>query len=540
MPMGRAFRRVPVNPQAQPVDRTLQIPAPTDGWVTNENIAATKKKSAVVLENWFPEFDRVRLRAGATKVATTGGDAITALFTYNQGGNEFLFAATATDVYDMTSLDPDTPPSADVSSRTDGYYSTLQIATSGGEFLYAFNEADSPLLFDGSSWTTVTNVSTPAITGTTSNDTSLLRHGWVYRDRIFMIERDTLLAWYLPVESIGGAASDISLQGVFRRGGTLLFGTTWSIDTGDGADDKCCFFTDQGEVAVYEGANPGDSSDWNLIGVYDLSVPLGKNAHMRGGGVPIIATEEGLVPLSVVFKTDVAALGIAAVSRPIEPDWRREAAKVNAAYPWEVMKWPFKNCAFVSLPHSTVTSPICFVVNLETGAWAKYTGWDIQSMALFGGQAYFGDADGLIYSMEVGGTDNTMNYVGRMSCAFNHLKAPGYYKTVSQARAVFLANYTFTPRLSCTVDYLVNFPSPPSALDDGGSGSGWDLSLWDVGLWDEGGDTAALAVQTRWRSISRSGYSHSMQIQITMGNETAPNISLIAMDILYETGGIVV
>ena len=71
--------------------------------------------------------------------------------------------------------------------------------------------------------------------------------------RIF-VKRDSLKAYYLPVASIGGAAQDVSLSGVFQRGGKLLLGATWSLDSGDGMDDKCVFVSDRGEAAIYSGA----------------------------------------------------------------------------------------------------------------------------------------------------------------------------------------------------------------------------------------------------------------------------------------------
>ncbi|TIR78102.1 MAG: hypothetical protein E5X19_32465, partial [Mesorhizobium sp.] len=71
---------------------------------------------------------------------------------------------------------------------------------------------------------------------------------WTYRSREFFIEKNTLTAWFLPVDAISGAASDFSLAGVFQKGGSLLCGGTWSLDAGDGVDDKCVFISTKGEV----------------------------------------------------------------------------------------------------------------------------------------------------------------------------------------------------------------------------------------------------------------------------------------------------
>ena len=50
--------------------------------------------------------------------------------------------------------------------------------------------------------------------------------------------------------------SMIPLSGAATKGGKLLFGATWSIDAGDGIDDKCVFVTDQGELLIFTGSDP--------------------------------------------------------------------------------------------------------------------------------------------------------------------------------------------------------------------------------------------------------------------------------------------
>ena len=63
-------------------------------------------------------------------------------------------------------------------------------------------------------------------------------------------------AWYLDIDAVGGLLHQIPLSGSASGGGHLLFGAVWSLDAGDGADDKCVFVTDLGEVLVFTGSNP--------------------------------------------------------------------------------------------------------------------------------------------------------------------------------------------------------------------------------------------------------------------------------------------
>ena len=41
-------------------------------------------------------------------------------------------------------------------------------------------------------------------------------------------------AWCLPLNAVGGELIYIPLSGAARKGGSLLFGASWSIDAGDG------------------------------------------------------------------------------------------------------------------------------------------------------------------------------------------------------------------------------------------------------------------------------------------------------------------
>lgn len=78
---------------------------------------------------------------------------------------------------------------------------------------------------------------------------------WVYKNRLWFAERDSMNAWYLPVDAIGGTASVFPLAGVFGQGGALLFGQTWSLDAGQdgGLSEQNIFVSTRGEVAVYQG-----------------------------------------------------------------------------------------------------------------------------------------------------------------------------------------------------------------------------------------------------------------------------------------------
>lgn len=526
-------------PQLRSQTQPYTFPAPIGGWVTNQSLVKSKPMTAQRLENWVPTSTGIRLRGGSAKRATIGSDPTESFITYNAGGIKRIWACDESAIYDVTTpADPDTPPSPAVSGQTSGYYSYVNFTTSGGSFVTAVNGTDEMQLYDGgtSTWMAVNASSSPAITGVL---TSKLSQVWLYRNRQFFIQGGTMKAHYLGVDSIGGALGTINLSGVFQRGGSLLFGATWSLDAGDGIDDKCVFVTTEGEVAIYEGANPAGSTaaEWNLVGRYDISAPLGHRGTMRAGGDLVILTREGIVPISAAINKDAAALSLAAISANIEPDWKREATRRNSL-PWEIIKWPEKNYAIVSLPiTSDSEEPWQFCINLQTGAWCKFSGWYARCLEYFNGRVYFGTNDGEVHEAEIGGIDGEQGiehvYVGNP----DHFKLMGRLKTVTQARATYVSSTPFKDKVSFSTNYNVELPTQPDAYASGTSDA-WDVGLWDVMLWDQT-PPASATIGGLWRSIGRTGYVFQPQVQITSGTAIYPNTELSQLDVMFEAGGVV-
>jgi hypothetical protein len=389
-------------------------------------------------------------------------------------------------------------------------------------------------LFDGTTWTTITGVSVPiAITGIA---TTKLSHVWSYASRLFFIEKGTLNAWYLPVDSLGGAALSFSLAGVFKLGGSLLFGGTWSLDAGDGLDDKWFVVSTEGEVAVYTGVNPSSAADWTKQGVYQITKPMGFKGVMQAGGDLLIATESGLLPLSEAVQKDVAALSMSALSAVIKPRWDALVAERRGT-PWEILKWASNSMLIVSLPRTSGQKTLCFAANLETGKWAEFTGWDTRCMAFFGGRGFFGTTTGEINEMDTSGSDNGVPYTCTYVGQFEYIAGGAMVKTMHQAKATFIAGGPFLPKISASADYNILLPTPPNSGQNYIS-SEWGTAIWGTSKW--GGNTLTYNTTTRWVSIGKTGFVIAPQMQVTVGISPTPKIELVSIDATYTMGGAVV
>lgn len=505
------------------------FPAPTRGWILNENLAQVQPASASILDNYICTTTGVRPRGGCLKYADIGSE-VTAAFTYKSGASAKFFAANASAIYDISIIaDPDVTPTAAVSGQTSGDWYSVQFGTVATDYLIAVNGSDEMQQFDGTSWQAINAGSTPAITGVL---TSVLSHVWSYANRVFLVEGGTMSAWYLPVDSVGGAALEFSLAGIFKRGGSLLFGATWSLDAGDGLDDKCVFFSSEGEVAVYEGTDPSDASNWRKVGVYYITRPTGPNAIMQAGGDLVVATEAGVVPISEAIRRDSASLEVNAFSAQIASYWRDRSAAL-AATPWEIIKWPEAKIMVVSQPSNV--DDTCLVANLDTGAWSRITGWNTRVLGYYNGQGYFGDKDGNIFAMEVGGSDDGLPYTSIYMGQHETLGVGLRQKDVKQARAIFKSETPILPKVSAQVNYDKTTSTPPNSPANFTT-SNWDEATWDEATWDGSG---SVSYTFDWSSVGRSGFVVAPEVLMTFGTTPAPRAELVSVDVTFDVGSVV-
>ena len=151
------------------------------------------------------------------------------------------------------------------------------------------NGVDAPRNYNGSTWTM------PTITGVTA---TTLRDPILYAQRQFFIENNSLKVWYLPVDSIAGAAAAVDIASFMTKGGYIVAHGTWTIDAGQGVNDHYVIMTNKGQVIVYQGIDPTSTATWSMVGVWDIGSPVGARSMYKYAGDMLIITQDGVVPLS--------------------------------------------------------------------------------------------------------------------------------------------------------------------------------------------------------------------------------------------------
>jgi hypothetical protein len=517
------------------VARTLV--APIKGWFVGSPLAQAPDQTAILLENAFPEIDFVRARGGAAPFATGMPNApVNTLMPYRAGGGYQMFASCNGSIYDVsnpgavaaplvTGLNPNAP------------FSYISFAASGAPTLMAANGVDPVQLYNGTTWGTA-----PAITGLTG---APLNYLWTFQSNVWGLQPGSLNAWYLPGSAIGGPISIYPMQPIFSRGGQLIAGGTWTIETTAGLEFANIFITDQGEVAIFAGTTPALS--WTLQGVYKIPQPLGPRCLLQAGGDLAVMTAAGILAISQIQTMDEIALQNTAVTNAIQPAWQAAVAARTGLSGWQILEWPLKTMVVVNLPQVPSSVNTQFVANGRTGAWCRYVGWDAQCFEIGGlhlDQLLYGTSDGRVMKGETSGQDDGKTYTMTIFPSFSDMAKTDYgFPSLSQSagrkqtKMVRPRIQTFgvlSPKVSMKVDYDQSVPmAPPPAPSNPLSGAQWGVAKWGVDVWP-----GTNVFQQGWLPAQAVGSVISPVIQATFDQLSTPIANLSSIDVLFETGNI--
>jgi hypothetical protein len=374
----------------------------------------------------------------------------------------------------------------------------------------------------------------PGVTFPDGLTTADMAFVWVYKNSLWFVQKGTMTAWYLPVDSIGGTAKRFDLAPEFGQGGTLLIGQSWSLNASGqgGLSEQCVFVSSEGEVVVYQGINPDEASTWSKVGTYRIGIPMGRRAFIRAGGDLILATTIGFVSLSTAVQVDVAALAPKAVSYFIEDAWNT-AVSQRGRENWVCCLWPESQMVAIA-PPTGEQSPMFLVSNARTGAWAPFTNWDASCMEVFEGQLYFGTPDGYVMAAMVAGTDDGIPFTGSYVPLFTDAGKPTMRKAARMALAELISASEINEKLSCKFDFDLSLPAPPD-VEPIPVGNEWDNAVWNESIWSA--DRGAIETKRR-HSVSGHGYRIAPVLQITSGVVVPLDAQIVALSVTYESGDI--
>lgn len=497
--------------------------APTKGWSANALPVKAEEGTAIILENFFPEATSIRPRKGFTEQTTGVTGGVETLMPFVSGTTAKLLAAGNDAIYDVTTAGA--LGAAVQSSLGSTKFNYTNFATAAGQFLFMVNGVDPARHFNGTTWTQ------PTITNVSSSDLSAVT---THKSRLFFIEKNATTVWYLPVDSIAGAATAFEVGSQLRKGGRLVAISSWSVDSGDGMDDLFVIWSSEGEVLVYAGTNP--STDYALVGRYTTGEPIGDRCLFPIGGDLAMLSRDGVLALSAVMRFDRLTTKEKALSARIVDEYRRVVKSHADDFGWQMVTLPKASMALINVPSDgNAGAAVQFAYNVSTKAWSRFTGMNAQCWEFFGGEIYFGTPAGGVYKAESGGTDNGTSITCRVLPAFSHLGSPGrtkHVKLIQPMLSTDLSEYAFG--LGCSVNFQM-----PGIIGSGAPATD-GVFTWDISLWDGPDVWAGDAVYDQWESANVIGYVISPYSEVRIDATETPDFdfSLIGWNILHEDGGL--
>lgn len=494
-------------------NRQVTIPTAIGGLNGFNALAAMPPKDAPILENWMPYADRLEMRYGCANHVTGFTKPVLGLHAWDGPTSSKLFATCDDGIFDATIAGA---VGAAVAAITNGKTLSSALSTGGANYIGIVNGTDNISIWDGAVWT-----APAAFGGLATNTISGIE---TYKQRWFFLKKNTLDLYYMPVNSVAGAATAYPLGAIFRRGGYLAGIATWTLDGGNGPDDNLVVVSSVGEVAVFSGTDPSAAATWSLKGVYYIGRPVGGNPLYKFGGDILAVLENGIYPISKALL--VASIDrTSSITLKVQALYSAYVGLYSGSYGWQLIHHPTVPMLVVNIPGPA--QGVQLVMNAQSGAWTLFSGWVANCFARVSGGLYFGSTDKVVVAW-TGTSDYGNNIVATGLQAFNNL---GYSRTkhIRAVRQVFTANGAFTYIAGVANDF--SLVSTFNTVQSGAvSASLWGTGLWGTAMWS-GQDQ----LTRDWRTVpDRPGVYKALYFQVS---SKSARVALESTDLLFTTGG---
>lgn len=494
------------------------FPPPIGGWNRRDTIPLMDEKDAIRLDNLIPDTNSVHLRAGFANHAPIAATA-TAVETLVQylppnTSNAKMFAAIPSAIVDVTAAATASSTAMQVTGLTNGRWQNAQMTNTSGTYLIMVNGADQPQMYDGSTFATC-SVSASGLTRT--NLISVHNH----MNRLWFVEENQNHVWYLTTSAIQGVLTKFSLP--FRKGGKLMAMGSWTRDGGSGPDDYAVFVSSRGECLIYAGTDPSSSTTSALVGVFNIPEVIGRRCLINAGSDLGILTSQGLVPLAQILGMTEGAASRSSFTDKISGQFRDQYQATGTSFGWQCIEYPKQNLLIINVPISERSSQHQYVMNINTGAWCRFTGINAGCWSLLGDNLYFGGNDGIVRKFDAGRLDGSSNITGVFQSAYSTFGNP-MNKIFKRARPRFLAPTGYNPPITMQTNYDEAEPAV-SVVAASTGGTQWDAAQWDTFQW-AGGAVPSLG----WQGVAGEGMAASIAFGVSSSEELTYNGADIAFD----------
>jgi hypothetical protein len=409
-----------------------------------------------------------------------------------------------------------------ISGATESNYNGTYAITVTGTTTFTYTMASAPAA-------NATVVGTYTVLGITGVNSNTFINVNMCQNRLFFVQKNSMIFWYLPVESIGGAALDFPLGAIARSGGFLQAMGTWTLDAGYGVDDLSAFVTSMGEVIVYKGTNPSDSNAWSEVGVWQMGQTFSRRCFFKFGGDLLLLTQDGLVPMSAALQSSRLDPRVNLTDK-IYYAVSQAATNFYAEFGWQINYFASENMLILNIPVGTGMEQ--YVMHTITKAWARFTNINALCWEVSGDNKIYFGSDGFVGQFYSEASDDGNNIVGNCQQAYSYFDSRGQLKRFTLIRPILQTDNGF-PTVLCGIS--TDFDTVPLTNQITYNPSLLALARWDVEKWDEASWGGYLTTTKNWQGVSGLGFSGSININVA---SQGIDFHWASTDYVMEKGGV--
>ena len=227
-----------------------------------------------------------------------------------------------------------------------------------------------PKQYNGSAISNV-SITLPGTGDWAALTTASIKGCCVHKSRVWWWGTNTNEALYTALLAHGGVVTSFPLDMVSDTGGNVMLITPLTLDGGNGPDDVLAFVLDTGEVLIYQGSDPNEADDWELVGRFQIPRPLNQGAVVKFGGDALILTRKGLVPIRQYASSEFgksSAPWIEAINPELELCFTLATGNFGRIY-------YSTNSGFLYIltqGFTGVPARYCFVLNIASMKWTRF------------------------------------------------------------------------------------------------------------------------------------------------------------------------
>lgn len=409
-----------------------------------------------------------------------------------------------------------------ITGATESNYNGTYIITVTGATTFTYVMASAPA-------SDASVVGSYTILGITGVDSSTFINVNLFKNRLWFTQKNTMKVWYLPVDSVGGAAEAIDFGGIARMGGYLQAMGTWTLDAGQGADDYAVFVTNMGEVMVYNGTDPTTAETWALKGVWQLGQTFARRCFFKWQGDLLLLTQDGLVPLASALQSSRLDPRVNLTDK-IYYAVSQAASAYSTYFGWQINYFAGENMLILNIPNGSGTDQ--YVMHTITKAWAKFTGFNANCFEVHNDRMYFG-ASGFVGKFYDTNSDAGTNITATVQQAYSYFDSRGQLKRFTMIRPIFLTSGGIpTIVAGVNIDFETTDVTGAVTFNPATVVAGiWDSSTWDNANWGGG-----LQVSKIWQGVTGIGYSAGVYMTVASQNI---EVHWASTDYVMERGGVI-